>query len=128
MTEDEKAEELGKSLDAAIAHIVTKSVEFNFDPITVAQASVTIPFSLLFGLCPPGKEREMEPMVTGLVIEAAKLVGAHTKKAAKAAEDAKNAAINAAAESEPYDGPLTANDVPEQIRKELHEFFNSKKD
>ena len=28
-------------------------------------------------------------------------------------------------ESKLYDGPLTAKDIPEQIKKELHEFFET---
>lgn len=128
MTEEEKFERLGPAMDEAIGLIVERAVKLDLDPILVTQASVVIPFAILFGICRPGHEQELSEMATDLVVNAAKKIGTKSKKAALEAADIKAADIKNDAketESKLYDGPLTAKDIPEQIKKELHEFFET---
>ena len=69
------------------------------------------------------KAAELAEIATDLIVDAAQTVGKNSKKAALEAGDIKSAARET--ESKLYDGPLTAKDIPEQIKKELHEFFET---
>tara|TARA_R110000824_G_scaffold30184_2_gene99611 strand:- start:4872 stop:5243 length:372 start_codon:yes stop_codon:yes gene_type:complete len=123
MTEEEKFQELGIAMDQAIGVIVEKAAELDLDPILVTKASVVIPFAILFGICRSGHEEELAEIATDLIVDAAQTVGKNSKKAALEAGDIKSAARET--ESKLYDGPLKAKDIPEQIKKELHEFFET---
>tara|TARA_R100000781_G_scaffold90365_1_gene55834 strand:- start:167 stop:589 length:423 start_codon:yes stop_codon:yes gene_type:complete len=133
---DEKSQEaLGSAIERAVQEIVIVAAEFDMDPVHVTQASLLVPFSILLGLCRAGEEFKMAELGTAVIVEAAQAIGKDIKRAAALANESKRIEllkskkekINAAkvSNSKLYDGPLKEEDVPEEIRKNINEFFGN---
>ncbi len=118
MNRKEKDAKMCTVLDAATEKLVRGGFENGFDIEEIAKASVTIPFAILFSVVKPGNEARLGPVIADMVSTMAQSIGNNSNEIA--AEIKKQKIKDGA----PYDGPLKAEDVPEDIQKALKEFFN----